>query len=225
MKGIIGLKVGMTQIFDDEGRAVPVTVVLAEPNRVVRKRTPEKNGYAAAQLGVGFIRPHKVRRPQSRDFEKLGIEPVRWLREFRLPGALELEEGSLHRVEDAFSAGDLVDVIGTSKGKGFQGAIRRWGFHRGPMTHGSKYHRGPGSLNARMSGGGGRVFKGRKLPGHMGHRRVTVLKLRVERVDADRNLLMIRGAIPGPKGSLVMVRESVRARPSANNASNARKEA
>ena len=144
-----------------------------------------------------------------------GIEPVRWLREFRLPGALDLEEGSLHRVEDAFAAGDLVDVIGTSKGKGFQGAIRRWGFHRGPMTHGSKYHRGPGSLNARMSGGGGRVFKGRKLPGHMGHRRVTVLKLRVERVDPDRNLLMIRGAIPGPNGSLVMVRESVRSRATA----------
>lgn len=212
MKGIIGQKVGMTQIFDDEGRAVPVTVILAEPNRVVRRRTVAKDGYEAVQLGVGFIRPHKVKRPQLKDFEKLGIEPVRWLREFRLSGAGELEPGSLVRVEDAFEAGDWVDVTATSKGKGFQGAIRRWGFHRGPMTHGSKYHRGPGSLNARMSGGGGRVFKGRKLPGHMGNRRTTVLKLKVARIDPDRNLLMVRGAVPGPRGGLVLVRESVRTR-------------
>src|SRR5579875_112816 len=112
MKGIMGVKVGMTQIFDDEGRAVPVTVILAEPNRVVAKRIPEKHGYEAVQLGVGFIRPHKVKRPQAKDFERRGIDPVRWLREFRLPGALDLEEGSLHRVEDAFQAGDLVDVTG-----------------------------------------------------------------------------------------------------------------
>jgi large subunit ribosomal protein L3 len=212
MKGIIGQKVGMTQIFDQEGRAVPVTVILAEPNRVVRRRTVEKDGYEAVQLGVGFIRPHKVKRPQLKDFERLGIEPVRWLREFRLPGAAQLEPGAWHRVEDAFQPGDLVDVTGTSKGKGFQGTIRRWGFRRGPMSHGSKYHRRPGSLNARMSGGGGRVFKGRKMPGHMGHRRVTVLNLRVERVDPDRNLLMVRGAVPGPRGSLVLVREAVRVR-------------
>jgi large subunit ribosomal protein L3 len=210
MKGMIGQKLGMTQIFDEEGRAIPVTVILAEPNRVVRKRTLERHGYEAVQLGVGFIRPHKVKRPQLKEFEKLGMEPVRWLREFRLPGAADLKEGDVIRVEDAFQPGDWVDVTGTSRGKGFAGPIKRWGFHRGPMSHGSKYHRGPGSLNARMSGGGGRVFKGRKMAGHLGHERVTVLKLRVERVDPGRNLLLVRGAVPGPRHGLVLIRESVK---------------
>jgi len=212
MKGIIGIKLGMTQVFDDEGLAVPVTVVLAEPNRVVRRRTVAKEGYDAVQLGVGAVRPHKVAQPQRKDFEKMGVEPVRYLREFRMPGALDLEPGTLHKVEEAFAAGDIVDVIGTSKGKGFAGVIKRWGFHRGPTTHGSKYHRRVGSLGARTSGGGGRVHPGRKLPGRMGHKRVTTLRLRIERVDADRNLLLIHGAVPGPKGSLVMVRDSVRNR-------------
>lgn len=218
MKAIIGQKLGMTQIFDEEGRAIPVTVILAEPNRVIRKRTLARHGYEAVQLGVGFIRPHKVKRPQARDFEKLGVEPVRWLREFREPGAQDLQEGAWLRVEEAFQAGDWVDVTGTSRGKGFAGGIKRWGFHRGPMSHGSKYHRGPGSLGARMSGGGGRVFKGRKMPGHLGHERVTVLKLKVVRVDADKNLLLVRGAVPGPDKGLVMVRESVRVRPSMKEA-------
>ncbi len=210
MKGIIGTKIGMTQVFDETGRAIPVTVIHAEPNTVVRLRTPEQDGYEAVQLGVGAVRVHKMTQPLAKDFQKRGITPVKYLREFRLPGATDLVPGSAHRVEDAFASGDMVDVTGTSKGKGFAGVIKRWGFHRGPMSHGSKYHRRVGSLGSRTSGGGGRVHPGRKMPGHMGHRRVTVLKLQVVRVDSDRNLLLVRGAVPGPRGSLVMVRESVR---------------
>ncbi|CAB1129948.1 ribosomal protein L3 (BL3) [Candidatus Hydrogenisulfobacillus filiaventi] len=212
MKGIIGKKLGMTQVFDENGLAIPVTVIHAEPNPVVRLRTPEKDGYAAVQLGYETMLPKKVNRARRMDFEKLGLEPVRFLREFRLPGALDLKPGTFQRVQDAFEAGDLVDVIGTSKGKGFAGVIKRWGFRRGPMSHGSKYHRRVGSLGPRMSGGGGRVRKGRKMPGRKGHSRVTVLNLRVVRVDPERNLLLVRGAVPGPKGSLVMVREAVRVR-------------
>ena len=210
MKGIMGVKLGMTQIFDDAGRAIPVTVIHAEPNTVVRVRSLEKDGYEAVQLGIGAVKAHKVKQPLRKDFEARGLKPVRHLREFRLPGAVALEPGQVHRVEEAFEAGDIVDVIGTSKGKGFSGVIKRWGFHRGPMSHGSKYHRRVGSLGSRTSGGGGRVHPGRRLPGHHGHRRVTVLKLQVVRVDADRNLLLIKGAVPGPKGSLVLVRDSVR---------------
>ncbi|MCY0881447.1 MAG: 50S ribosomal protein L3 [Firmicutes bacterium] len=212
MKGILGFKVGMTQIFDEDGRVVPVTVIHTEPNRVVRTRTIEKDGYEAVQLGIGAVKTHRVAQPQLKDFAKRQIPPVRFLREFRLSGALDLVPGSELRVEDAFAAGDIVDVIGTSKGKGFAGVIKRWGFRRGPTTHGSKYHRRTGSLGARASGGGGRVHPGHKMPGHMGHARVTTLRLQVVRVDQDRNLLLIHGAVPGPKGSLVMVRGTVRPR-------------
>ncbi|MCL5115946.1 MAG: 50S ribosomal protein L3 [Firmicutes bacterium] len=210
MKGIMGVKLGMTQVFDEEGRAIPVTVIHAEPNQVLRVRTQEQDGYEAVQLGVGAIKERKVVYAQRKDYEKRGLTPARFVREFRLAGATQLEPGQYLKVEDAFEAGDIVDVIGTSKGKGFAGVIKRWGFRRGPTTHGSKYHRRVGSLGSRTSGGGGRVHPGRKMPGRMGHRRVTTLRLRVVRVDSDRNLLLIRGAVPGPKGSLVMVRESVR---------------
>ena len=210
MKGIMGVKLGMTQVFDEEGRAIPVTVIHAEPNQVMRIRTDDRDGYEAVQLGVGNIKERKVVYAQRQDYEKRGLTPVRYLREFRLDGATDLQPGQFVKVNDAFEAGDIVDVIGTSKGKGFAGVIKRWGFHRGPMSHGSKYHRRVGSLGSRTSGGGGRVHPGRRMPGRMGHQRVTTLRLRVVRVDADRNLLLIRGAVPGPKGSLVMVRESVR---------------
>jgi large subunit ribosomal protein L3 len=210
MKGIYGTKLGMTTIFDEEGRAVPVTVIHAEPNRVLRRRTPEKDGYSAVQVGFGFVKPYKVKRPQRGEFERLKMEPVRYVRELRLPGADALEPGQEIRV-DVFEPGDWVDVTGISKGKGFAGVIKRHGFHRGPMSHGSKYHRRPGSLNARISGGGGRVFKGRKLAGHMGHQQVTVLNLRVVRVDPDRNLLLVRGAVPGPRKGIVRVRAAVKA--------------
>ena len=212
MKGIMGLKLGMTQVFDEEGRAVPVTVIHAEPNQVMRIRTQEKDGYEAVQLGVGAIKEHKVVYAQRMDYQKRGVNPARYIREFRLPGAGELEPGQYVKVDDAFASGDIVDVIGTSTGKGFAGVIKRWGFRRGPTTHGSKYHRRVGSLGSRTSGGGGRVHPGRRMPGHMGHQRVTTLRLMVVRVDSDRNLLLVRGSVPGPKGSLVMVRESVRNR-------------
>lgn len=210
MKGIMGIKLGMTQIFDETGRAIPVTVIHAEPNQVVRVKTKDTDGYEAVQLGFGAIKPQKVKQPQRKDFESRQMVPVRFLREFRMAGATELVPGSEHRLGEAFAAGDLVDVTGTSKGKGFAGVIKRHGFHRGPMTHGSKYHRRVGSLGSRTSGGGGRVHPGRKLPGRMGHKRRTILRLEVVRVDNDRNLLLVRGAVPGPKGSLVMVRETVR---------------
>ncbi|NMP22020.1 50S ribosomal protein L3 [Sulfobacillus harzensis] len=216
MKGIMGVKLGMTQVFDEEGRAIPVTVIHAEPNQVLRVRTPEKEGYEAVQLGVGSIKERKVAYAQRKDYEARGLTPARYVREFRLPGATALEPGQFVKVEEAFEPGDIVDVIGTSKGKGFAGVIKRWGFRRGPTTHGSKYHRRVGSLGSRTSGGGGRVHPGRKMPGRMGAKRVTTLRLRVVRVDADRNLLLIRGAVPGPKGSLVMVRESVRNKKGAN---------
>jgi large subunit ribosomal protein L3 len=210
MKGIYGTKLGMTTVFDADGRAVPVTVIHAEPNRVLRRRTEAHHGYNAVQVGFGFVKPRRVKRPQLKDFEKLNVTPVRFVRELRLPGAEQLEPGQEIRV-DVFQPGDWVDVTGISRGKGFAGGIKRHGFHRGPMSHGSKYHRGPGSLGARISGGGGRVFKGRKMPGHLGHEQVTVLKLRVERVDPDRNLLLIRGAVPGPAKGVVRIRESVKA--------------
>ena len=210
MKGIMGLKLGMTQVFDDEGRAVPVTVIHTEPNQVLRIRTRERDGYEAAQLGVGAIREHKVVHAQRIDYQKRGVNPARYIREFRLAGAGDLQAGQYLKVQEVFAAGDIVDVTGTSKGKGFAGVIKRWGFRRGPTTHGSKYHRRVGSLGSRTSGGGGRVHPGRHMPGHMGHQRVTTLRLTVVRVDGDRNLLLVRGSVPGPKGSLVMVRESVR---------------
>lgn len=210
MKGIMGVKLGMTQVFDDEGRAIPVTVIHAEPNQVLRIRTQDRDGYEAVQLGVGAIRDRKVAYANRMDYQKRGVSPARYVREFRLAGATALEPGQYVKVDDAFSSGDIVDVTGTSKGKGFAGGIKRWGFHRGPTTHGSKYHRRVGSLGSRTSGGGGRVHPGRRLPGRMGHKRVTTLRLMVVRVDTDRNLLLVRGSVPGPKGSLVMVRESVR---------------
>lgn len=212
MKGIMGIKLGMTQVFDEEGRAVPVTVLHVEPNQVMRIRTQDRDGYEAAQLGVGAIKDRKVAYQQLQDYKARGVNPARYVKEFRLAGATALEPGQFVKVEEAFEPGDVVDVIGTSKGKGFAGVIKRWGFHRGPTTHGSKYHRRVGSLGSRTSGGGGRVHPGRKLPGRMGHKRVTTLSLKVVRVDADRNLLLIKGAVPGPKGSLVMVRESIRKR-------------
>lgn len=210
MKGIMGVKLGMTQVFDEEGRAIPVTVIHAEPNQVLRIRTAALDGYEAVQLGAGVIKDRKVAYAQRQDYQARGLNLARYVREFRLRGATDLEPGQYLKVNDAFEPGDVVDVIGTSKGKGFAGVIKRWGFHRGPTTHGSKYHRRPGSLGSRTSGGGGRVHPGRKLPGRMGHKRVTTLRVTVVRVDVDRNLLLIKGSVPGPKGSLVMVRESVR---------------
>lgn len=208
-KGILGKKLGMTQVFTPEGIVIPVTVVEATPNVVVRNMTKEQNGYEAVQIGFGVIKEKHLTKPEKGHFEKVGQTPVKFLREIRLSEASTHEVGSQISV-DVFEDGEMVDVTGTSKGKGFAGTIKRHGFARGPMTHGSKSHREPGSIGPMTSGGGGRVYKGKKLPGHMGHQKVTIQRLTVVRVDKERNLLLIKGAVPGPQGGLVMVKNTVK---------------
>lgn len=206
-KGLLGKKVGMTQIFRETGEIVPVTVIEAGPCVVVQKKTVETDGYNAIQLGFGDKREALANKPLKGHFAKAEQKPLRYLREVRVENVEEFQVGQEIKA-DLFEIGEHIDVVGTSKGKGFAGGIKRHGFQRGPMAHGSKYHRRPGSLGAK---GPARVFKGRKLPGRMGADRVTVQNLEVVRVDADRNLLLVRGAIPGPKGSLVMINDSVKA--------------
>ena len=208
-KAILGRKLGMTQIFTEEGQVVPVTVVESGNNVVVQNKTVENDGYNAIQIGFGAIKESKVNSPMKGHFAKAGVAPVKFIREMRLENASEYNVGDTIGV-DIFSAGELVDVTGTSKGKGFAGGIKRHNFARGPMGHGSKSHREPGSTGALISGHGGRVLKGKKLPGHMGSEKVTVQRLTVVRVDADRNLLLIKGAIPGPKKGLVVVKSTVK---------------
>ncbi len=207
-KGILGRKVGMTQIFTDAGLAVPVTVIEAGPCYVVQKKTPEKDGYTAIQIGFGEKRESLFNKPLKGHFKTSGVRPLRYLRELRVEDPEAYQVGQEIKV-DIFAQGEKVDVVGTTKGKGFAGGIKRHGFHRGPMAHGSKYHRRPGSLGAK---GPARVYKGRKLPGHLGAERVTVQNLEVIRVDGDRNLLALKGAIPGPKGGLVLVKPSTKNR-------------
>ena len=205
--GLLGRKLGMTQIFDEEGRAVPVTVIQAGPCVVVQTRTEERDGYRAVQLGFGEIKPRKVNKPMAGHFAKAGVSPARVLREFRLDGEDEpLPEVGQQLTVELFKAGEYVDVTGTSKGKGFLGPVARHGFGRGPMSHGSKYHRGPGSLAP--STFPARVFKGRRMAGRTGHERVTVRGLQVVRVDPERNLLLVKGAVPGPRGSVVAIRKT-----------------
>ena len=208
-KAILGRKLGMTQIFTEEGQVVPVTVVESGNNVVVQNKTVENDGYNAIQIGFGAIKESKVNSPMKGHFAQAGVAPVKFIREMRLETASEYNVGDTIGV-DIFSAGELVDVTGTSKGKGFAGGIKRHNFARGPMGHGSKSHREPGSTGAMISGHGGRVLKGKKLPGHMGSEKVTVQRLTVVRVDADRNLLLIKGAIPGPKKGLVVVKSTVK---------------
>ena len=208
-KAILGRKLGMTQIFTEEGQVVPVTVVESGNNIVVQNKTVENDGYNAIQIGFGAIKESKVNSPMKGHFAKAGVAPVKFIREMHLENASEYNVGDTIGV-DIFSAGELVDVTGTSKGKGFAGGIKRHNFARGPMGHGSKSHREPGSTGAMISGHGGRVLKGKKLPGHMGSEKVTVQRLTVVRVDADRNLLLIKGAIPGPKKGLVVVKSTVK---------------
>ncbi|NPV91743.1 MAG: 50S ribosomal protein L3 [Firmicutes bacterium] len=205
-KGILGRKLGMTQVFTDKGEAVPVTVIEAGPCVVLQKKTPEQDGYSAIQVGFGEIREKLVNKPLKGHFLKAHAKPLRYVREFKLDGPDDYQIGQEIKA-NIFNSGEKVDVTGISKGKGFAGGIKRHGFHRGPMKHGSKYHRRPGSLAAK---GPARVFKGRKLPGHLGAERVTVLNLEIVRVDAERNLLLIKGAVPGPRRSLVMVRSAVK---------------
>ncbi len=208
-KQILGIKLGMTQIFTEDGKVIPVTVVESGNNIVIRNKTADKDGYCAVQVGFGEIKDKHVNKPMKGQFEKAGVKPVKFIREIRLNSESEYNAGDIIGV-DIFADGDLVDVVGTSKGKGFAGGIKRHNFARGPMGHGSKSHREPGSTGAMLSGPGGRVLKGKKLPGRMGGVRTTVQRLTVVRVDADRNLLLIKGAIPGPKKGLVIVKETIK---------------
>jgi large subunit ribosomal protein L3 len=208
-KGILGKKLGMTQIFTEKGEVIPVTVVEAGNSVVLQSKTVETDGYNAVQLGFGTVKDKKVTKPQKGHFAKAGVKPVKFIRELRLPTTPEYKVGDVVGV-DAFSEGELVDVSGTAKGKGFAGGIKRHNFARGPMAHGSKSHREPGTIGTRTSGGGGKVFKGKKLPGRMGGHRVTVQRLKVARVDQARNLILIKGAVPGPRGSFVIIRDTVK---------------
>lgn len=206
-KAILGTKVGMTQIFDEAGQAVPVTVIEAGPCIVVQKKTTENDGYNAIQVGFGFVKEQAVNKPLKGHFSKAQLKPLRYLKELKVEDTASYEQGQEIKA-DLFSVGEWVDVTGISKGKGFAGTIKKHGMHRGPMKHGSKYHRGSGSLGAK---GPARVFVGRKLPGRHGGECVTVQKLLVVKVDPERNLLLVRGAVPGPKKSLVTIKSSVKA--------------
>lgn len=206
-RGILGRKLGMTQVFDESGRQVPVTVVEAGPCVVVQLKTPERDGYAAVQVGFGAVKPSRVNRPLAGHYRRAGVAPRRRLAEFAWDGEPP-PVGSEYTVE-IFRAGERVDVTGVSKGKGTAGVVKRYHAGRGPMSHGSKYHRRVGSLNAGTTPA--RVWKNRHMPGRMGARRATVKGLQVVRVDAERNLLLLRGAVPGVRGALVAVRAGTRA--------------
>lgn len=208
MKSILGKKVGMTQIFSEDGRVVPVTVIEAGPMVVTQVKSLDNDGYTALQVGFGAVKEKSLNKPKKGLFLKTGIEFKKFLREFRLQNVTDYSVGQEIKA-DVFAAGEKVDVTGTSKGKGFQGPIKRHGKSRGPESHGSRYHRRPGSLGAGTSPG--RVFKGKKLAGHMGAERVTIQNLEVVKVDVERNLILIKGAIPGPKGALVTVKQSIKA--------------
>ncbi len=206
-KGILATKVGMTQIFSDDGVLTPVTVLQAGPCVVTQVKTVENDGYSAVQVGFVDKREKLVAKPQKGAFDKAGVSYKRYVREFKFEDA-ESYEVAQEIKADIFAAGDKIDVTAISKGKGFQGAIKRHGQHRGPMTHGSKYHRHAGSNGAASDPS--RVFKGKKMPGRMGGKQVTVQNLEVVRVDAENNLILVKGAVPGPKKSLVTVKETVK---------------
>jgi large subunit ribosomal protein L3 len=204
MSGLIGRKLGMTQVFDDEGRALPVTVVEAGPCPIVQLRTQERDGYAAVQLGFQEKKKSRVRKPEAGHFARAGVAVQRHLREFPVPEGAALQVGEEVKV-GIFSPGEKVSVTGRSKGRGFAGVFKRHGMHGGNETHGCMSHRVPGSLGAASYPA--RVFKGRKLPGHMGNVRVTVRNLEVVGVDSERNVLLIRGAVPGPRNGIVTIRK------------------
>ena len=197
----------MTQIFNENGVLIPVTVLQATPNVVTQVKTVENDGYAAVQVGFGEIREVLVNKPRKGHFAKAGVANKRFLREFKFENAAEYTVGQEIKA-DIFAEGDKIDVTGISKGKGFQGAIKRFGLSRGPMKHGSKYHRHAGSNGAATTPG--RVFKGKHMPGHMGAVKVTVQNLEVVKVDVDNNLLLVKGAVPGSKKSMIVLKETVK---------------
>ena len=208
-KGLIGKKIGMTQIFDEAGNAIPVTVVEAGPCVVTQKKTMENDGYEAIQVGFGDVKVNRVNKPMKGHFDKADVAPKKTLKEFRLEDIESVNVGDILKA-DTFAVGDVVDVKGTSKGHGTAGAIKRWNFSRLRMTHGTgPNHRHAGSLGACSSPS--RVFKGKKMAGHYGHETVTVQNLTVAKVDAENNLIAIKGEIPGPKGGIVVIADAVKA--------------
>ena len=207
-KAIIGRKVGMTQIFDEAGKVTPVSVVLAGPCVVTQKKITEKDGYSAIQVGYEDVREKLVNKPTKGHFAKSGVSPKRFLKELRTEDADKYNVGDVLKA-DIFASGEKIDVAGISKGKGYQGVIRRWNAHRGPTTHGSKYHRAVGSMGA--SSFPSRTFKNKHMPGHMGNVNVTVQNLEVVKVIPEKNLILIKGGIPGPRKGLVFIKDSVKA--------------
>ena len=208
MKYILGKKVGMTQVFDEAGLLIPVTVLQAGPCTVVQVKTHENDGYSALCIAYEDIKEKKVTKPVLGIYKKAGVSPKKYLREMRTDDIGDFVVGKEFKSEDMFQEGDRIDITGTSKGKGFQGTVKRHGTSRGRETHGSHYHRGPGSMGANSDPS--RVFKGKKLPGHMGNKQVTVKNLRVVKADSENNLLIVKGAVPGPKGGLLIIKETTK---------------
>ena len=208
-KFILGKKIGMTQIFTEEGLSIPVTAVQAGPVSVLQVKTDEQDGYCAVKVGYDDIKESKANKPMKGNFDKAGVTPKRYLKEIRLEDAEGFEVGKDINVAEMFSEGDVVDITGVSKGKGFAGTVKRHRTSRGPETHGSHYHRAPGSMGGASNPS--RVFKGKKLPGHMGSEQVTIQNLVIVKVYEDNNLLLVKGAVPGPKGGVLVIKEAVKA--------------
>ena len=206
-KALIGKKIGMTQIFDEQGKVIPVTAIEVGPCTVMQIKTVEQDGYQAVQLGFGDVKESKLTKPELGKFKKNKLQPKKYLREVRLDSIEGIKVGDELKA-DVFAVGDKVDIQGTSKGKGFQGVIKRWGQSRGPMGHGSMYHRRPGSMGSTSTPG--RVFKGKKLPGHMGRNTITIQNLEVISVDLDKNVILVKGSVTGAKGSILKVKTSKR---------------
>jgi large subunit ribosomal protein L3 len=207
-KCMLGKKIGMTQIFNDNGLLIPVTVIEAGPCTVVQKKTTENDGYDSIKVGFIDVKEKSLNKPQKGTFSKVKVQPKKYLREFRLEDSQNYEVGQDIKAGDMFQAGDRVDISGISKGKGFQGTIKRYGQKGGRETHGSMYHRRVGSMSANTNPA--RVFKGKKLPGHMGVDKVTIQNLDIVRVDDEKNIILVRGAVPGPKGGLLVIKETVK---------------
>ena len=211
VNGIIGIKLGMTRVFAEDGAAVPCTVLQAGPCVVVQRRSKQTDGYDAAQLGfVEFVKPQRISKPMTGHFKKANVAPLRMLREIRLEESSDETKAGDRVLVDRFAPGELVDVTGVSKGKGFQGGVKRWHYRGGDATHGSMFHRAPGGIGA--SSFPSRVWPGQHFPGHMGHERKTIKNLRVVKVDSEENLLLVRGAVPGPTGCYLLIRKSKRAK-------------
>ena len=208
-KAIIGKKIGMTQIFDEKGLVIPVTVIEAGPCIVAQVKTIETDGYNAIQLGYGDVKENRINRPEKGHFTKAKLALKKHLREFRVSEVADVTVGNEIKA-DVFEVWDKIDVQGTTKGKGFQGVIKRHGQSRGPMGHGSMYHRRPGSMGSTSTPG--RVFKGKKLPGHMGMETVTIQNLEVVRVDLDKNVILVKGSVPGNKGAILKIKDSVKSK-------------